>query len=110
MTARRSTHVVGSVACMTIVVYVALVLLAASCMSMSVGSSEGHDHHSQDPSHSPLCAWSCQMVSQSGLTASVQMVGVSLVSTSVVLSHHSNHSHTALALRSSRAPPVVFLG
>lgn len=111
MTNRRSTHGVGSVACMTVVVYVALVLLAAGCISMPVGSSEGHDHHDSGKSaHSSLCAWSCQMISQTGPVTSVSPVVVNFVATTVLLPHVSTYSHTPFALRSSRAPPVVSLG
>lgn len=109
VTIHRSAHGIGSVSCLTIVVYLALVLFAAGCASMPIGSSEGHDHHSQDVSHSPLCAWSCQMISQTGPVTSVSPVVVNFVATTVLLPHVSTYSTTPFALRSSRAPPVVSL-
>lgn len=83
MTTRRCACLLGSVACLTIGLYLALVVLATGCASMPLSSSETH-HHSQESAHAPLCAWSCQMVSQSGLVASAPMAVVTLVAISLV--------------------------
>lgn len=106
----RSAHLISSVVSLTIVVYAALVVFAAGCASMPVGASEGHDHHSQDTSHSLLCAWSCQIVSQSGPTASVPPVVANFVATPVLLTHVPTHTDVLFTSRSSRAPPSLTLG
>jgi hypothetical protein len=109
MIIHRSGYLVGSVACLT-VVYVALVVMAAGCVSMPVSASEGHDHHSQDSTHSSLCAWSCQMMSQSGPVASVPTVVVGFVAVPVTAPSVDSHSASLPTLRPSRAPPVFPLG
>lgn len=98
-----------SVVCLTVLVYLGLVSLAASCASMPIVQSEAH-HHSQESAHSLLCAWSCQMVSQSGLVASAPTVLVSLVEVSAAMPlAHSNWSGHSLS-RPARAPPIFTLG
>ena len=109
MITRRFAWFLSSVACLMVFVYLALVVLAAGCVSMPVEPSGTH-HHSQESAHSPLCAWSCQLVSQSGLVASVPMAIISLVAISVVIPVLHSHLASPSASRSSRAPPVFTFG
>ena len=105
----RFSSVIGLVACLTLGLYLALVVLATGCASMPPSSSETH-HHSQESAHSPLCAWSCQILSQNGLVVSVPTAVVSLVAISVVIPVLHSHPASPSASRSSRAPPVFTLG
>jgi hypothetical protein len=109
MTSRRFAGSLGVVACLTIALYGALVVLATGCASMPLSSSETH-HHSQESAHAPLCAWSCQMVSQSGLVASVPRAVVTLVAILMVIPALESHPASPSTPRSSRAPPVFSLG
>ncbi len=109
MPTRRFVCSLGSVACLTIALYVALVVPATGCVSMPLSSSEGH-RHSEESAHASLCAWSCQMISQSGPTASVPPVVADLLATPVGLPHAPTHSIVHSASPSSRAPPVCSLG
>ncbi len=109
MAPRRFACSLGSVACLTAVLYVALVVLATGCVSMPLSSSGAH-HHSEQSAHSPVCAWSCQMVSQSGLVASVFAAVVSLVVISLVIPALHPYPASPSTPRSSRAPPVFTLG
>lgn len=109
MTTRRLASVFSLIASLTIGLYLALVVLATGCASMPLSFSETH-HHSQEPAHSPICAWSCQMVSQSGLVASVPMAVVSLVAILMVSPVLHSHPVSPSTPRSSRAPPVCALG
>ncbi|MEQ1845118.1 MAG: hypothetical protein ABL983_06010 [Nitrospira sp.] len=109
MAPRRFARSLSSVASLTIVLYVALVALATGCASMPLSSSGAH-HHSEQSAHSPVCAWSCQMVSQSGLVASVFAAVVSLAAISVVRPVFHSHLASSSTSRSSRAPPVFTLG
>ena len=108
MIARRFAWLPCSVACLTVLLYVGLVALTAGCVSMPVSPSGSH-HHSQESTHSPLCAWSCQMVSQTGLVASAPTLLVSLVvvSEAVPLVHSPSIAHSIP--RPARAPPVFTL-
>jgi hypothetical protein len=109
MPSRRFAGLLGVVACLTIVLYGALVVLATGCASMPLSASRTH-HHSEQSAHSPLCAWSCQMMSQSGLVVSVPDAVVSLAAISVVIPVLYSHPASPSASRSSRAPPVFTLG
>ena len=106
---RRVARSLVSVASPTIVLYAALVLPATGCASMPLSSSGTH-HHSQESTHAPLCAWSCQMVSKSGLVASVPMVVVTLVAILMVSPVLHAHYGVSSASSASRAPPVPMLG
>ena len=108
MTSRRFASSLGLVACVTLSLYLALVVLATGCASMPLSSSETH-HHSQESAHAPLCVWSCQMVSQSGLVASAPMAVVTLVAISMVSPAPRLHPASPSTPRSSRAPPVFSL-
>jgi hypothetical protein len=99
----------GLVACLTIGLYLGLVVLATGCASMPLSSSEAH-HHSQESAHSPLCAWSCQVMSQSGLLVSVPTAVVSLAAISVVIPVRYSHPASPSVSRSSRAPPLFIVG
>ncbi len=92
-----------------LLVYLGLVVLTAGCASMSIVPSDTH-HHSHDATHSALCAWSCQMVSQDGLVASVPTAGVSLVVIPLASSLTYSQAVSPFASRLSRAPPVCALG
>lgn len=109
MKSRRFASVIGLVACLTLGLYLVLVVLATGCASMPLSSSETH-HHSHESAHSPLCAWSCQMLSQSGLVASVPMAVVSLVAISLVILAHHPYPASFSTPRASRAPPVFLRG
>lgn len=69
MMTSRGRHIVALAAGITVLVYVALVGLSTGCLFIHAASSAEHDHHGQDFSHSPLCIWSCQALSQSALTS-----------------------------------------
>lgn len=92
-----------------LLVYLGLVVLAAGCASMSIVPSDSH-HHSHDATHSALCAWSCQIMSQDGLVASVPTAGVSLVVIPLASSLTYSQAASPFASRLSRAPPVFALG
>jgi hypothetical protein len=109
MTTRRFTSMFGLVACLTIGLYLGLVVLATGCASMPLSSSGAH-HHSHESAHSPLCAWSCQMLSQSGLVVSAPAAAVSLVAISVVASVLHSYSAFPSAPYTSRAPPPFLVG
>ena len=98
-----------SVVGLTILVYVGLVVAAVGCASMPVASFGAH-HHSQASTHSPLCAWSCQIVSQTGPVASAPTVLVSLVVVSEAAPLAHSHSVAHSISRPARAPPVFTLG
>jgi hypothetical protein len=98
-----------SVVCLTVLVYLGLVALAASCASMPVAQSKAH-HHSHESAHSPLCAWSCQMVSQSGLVASSPSLLVSLVEVSAAVALVHSYWVVPPISRPARAPPMFTLG
>lgn len=105
----RVSGSVGLVACLTIALYGALVVLATGCMSMHLSSSEGH-HHSQEPAHSSLCAWSCQILSQNGLVVSVSAAVVGLIAIAVVNPVCYSCPLSPSVSRSSRAPPLFIVG
>jgi hypothetical protein len=105
MTTRRFTSVFGLFACLTIVLYGALVVLATGCAAMPLSSSDTH-HHSQESTHSSICAWSCQLLSQNGLVVSAPAVAVSLAAISVVALVPHPYAASPSAPRSSRAPPL----
>ena len=109
MTSRRFACPLGSVACLTIALYVALVVLATGCASMPL-SSYGTHHHSEEPTHSSICAWSCQIVSQSGLVASVPTAVLLLIAFPVMILFLSSVSVFPFAPPHSRAPPVCAPG
>jgi hypothetical protein len=109
MTTRRLVWLLNSVACLTMLAYLGLVVLAAGCVSMPVLSSGPH-HHSQEPPHSSLCAWSCQMMSQSGLVPTESPAVISFVAISVVRPLRSFYPVTPSALYPSRAPPFPSVG
>lgn len=92
-----------------VLVYLGLVVFAAGCVSMSIVPSDSH-HHSHDATHSALCAWSCQVVSQEGLVASDPTVGVRLVAISLTPSLDHLYTISYPTSHPSRAPPVFPLG
>ena len=110
MTTRRFAWFLSSVACLTVLVYLGLVVLAASCVFMPVASSGAHHHAQESAAHSPLCAWSCQMISQSGPATSALTVLLSLVVISAAVPLVHSHAISPSVSRPSRAPPVSTLG
>jgi hypothetical protein len=48
-------------------IYFALVCASATCLFVHPTPLEGHDHHAQHSTHSPLCAWVCHGASEAGL-------------------------------------------
>lgn len=109
MTTRRFACLLGSVACLTIVLYLALVVVATGCASMPLSSSGTH-HHSEQSGHSPICAWSCQIVSQSGLVTALPTAVFLLVAFPVMAPILSSVLVSPFALRQSRAPPACAFG
>ncbi len=109
MTTRWVGWLLSSVACLTILVYLGLVVLAAGCVSMPASSSGSH-HHPQASAHSSLCVWSCQMISQGGPAASVPTLAVTLVVVSEAVSLAHSHLVAYSISRPARAPPVFTLG
>lgn len=69
MMTSRGRYIVAFAAGITALLYVALASLSAGCLFIHAASSVGHGHHGQDSSHSPLCIWFCQALSQSALTS-----------------------------------------
>lgn len=102
-------QVFGTVASITAVVYLALVVLASGCLFMHAAPSGGHDHHAQDSAHSPLCAWSCQAVSGGGLVSEPPMVTTWSVERAMLLQSSTPFSSFILALLKTRAPPQSVL-
>lgn len=98
-----------SVVCLTALVYLGLVVLAASCASMPVAQSETH-HHSHESTHSPLCAWSCHMISQDKMVGSVFEAVVRFVVTSLATPSFPAYSASPHPAHASRAPPVSTFG
>lgn len=98
--------IVGTIAGLTIVMYVGLVCLAAGCLFMHVAPSGGHEHHAADPSHSPLCAWSCQAVSNSALPPDPPMTAAAAMGLLDGIPDSPIISGPATALLKSRAPPL----
>lgn len=109
MMTHRTIGLLGSAAWLMVVLYLGVVILAGGCVSMPASPSGPHPH-SHDSHHSSLCAWSCQMMSQSGLVVSVPTAIVSLAAISVVIPVFYSHPASPSASRSSRAPPVFILG
>lgn len=108
--AHRCAHRGRSVASLMVFVYVALVMLTASCVSMPVGFSERHDHHDASGSpHSSFCAWACQATADatavSGPVPTVTggMFGPSEISTHQLVSSAADFSDR------TRAPPTPLL-
>lgn len=92
-----------------LLVYLGLVVLAAGCAAMPIVPSETH-HHSQGATHSALCVWSCQMVSQSALVASVPTAVTTVVVISGMVPIPQSHPGSPSISRSSRAPPLFVVG
>lgn len=109
MNHRTMKQIVGTVAGLTAVVYLSLVVLAAGCLFMHAAPSAGHEHHGQDASHSPLCAWSCQALSGGGLIAEPPVV--TAWSVECAIAHQSSIliSSTVIGLLRARAPPQSLL-
>lgn len=108
--AHRCAYQGRSVASLTVLVYMALVVLAASCVSMPVGSSERHDHHDAGgATHSSLCAWACQSTADATAvsgpvpTVTEVMFGPSEISTHQLVSSAPDCSDR------TRAPPTPLL-
>jgi hypothetical protein len=111
-THRRRSHIGSTVAALTAVVYFGLMCLVSSCAhALPSGSSSGeHTHHQHEASHSPLCAWACQAISQSGPSAVAQVEVVSPVVLVSVVSHVTQPSACPPVSLHPRAPPVCTLG
>lgn len=109
MMTHRTVGLLGSAAWMMVVLYLGVVLLAGGCVSMPASPSGTHSH-SHDSHHSSLCVWSCQILSQSGLVASVPTAVLFLISFPVMSLILSSVSVAPFASRHSRAPPVFTLG
>lgn len=109
MTSRRFAISLNLVACLTIVLYGVLVVLATGCAAMPLSSFDTH-HHSQESAHSSLCAWSCQLLSQNGLVVSGGAAVVGLIAIPVVNPVCYSCPLSPSVSRSSRAPPLFIVG
>jgi hypothetical protein len=91
-------------------IYLALSLAASTCLFLHSTTHHSESHHSESDTHSPLCAWACQVNSEGGLvTASpVEMSG--LVTITSVTPHAEPLSAYPSPSLHSRAPPVSTLG
>lgn len=105
MNHRHLRPIFGTVAGLTAVAYLALVVLAAGCLFMHAAPSGGHEHHAQDSSHSPLCAWSCQALSGGGLIAEPPMVMAWSIEPAVWFHAAVPVSSPLCDLLRARAPP-----
>ena len=112
VTDRRHRHFGKTLAGITAVVYFGLVCLVAACPPAlpAVPNSGEHAHHQHEAAHSPLCAWACQAVSQSGPASSVSGEVSSLVVISSVVPHVKLLSVAHSVSLHPRAPPVSTLG
>ena len=99
----------GAVAALTAVVYLALVVLASGCLFMHAVPSGGHEHHTQDSSHSPLCAWSCQALSGGGLVSALPVVTAWSVERTSLSDLPAPSSSVTLDRLRARAPPQPIL-
>lgn len=109
MTSRRFASVIGLVACLTLGMYLGLIVLATGCASMPLASSDTH-HHSQESTHSSICAWSCQLLSQNGLVVSGGAAVVGLIPIAVVNPVCYSCPLSPSVSHSSRAPPLFIVG
>lgn len=109
MTLRRVRRLIGSVAGFTALAYFTLVVLAAGCLFMHAAPAGGHDHHSSDSSHSPLCAWICQAVSDDTLISTPPIVAAWSVEGVVDPCVSASLASAFIDLLTARAPPQSFL-
>ncbi|MCC6141526.1 MAG: hypothetical protein IT389_13030 [Nitrospira sp.] len=105
----RLKQIFGTVAGLTAMAYLSLVVLAAGCLFMHAVPAEehagGHEHHAQDSSHAPLCAWSCQALSGGGLIAAPPAVTAWSVESAVASQSSIHLSSPGADLLRARAPP-----
>jgi len=109
MTMCRSKPFIGAAACITTVVYLTLVAVAAGCLFMHAAPTEGHAPHTHDSTHSPLCAWSCQATSGAALTSDPYQFTVWDMLSATILHPVPLHADAAAQLLRSRAPPRPFV-
>lgn len=105
MAVRRFVSSPSLVACLTIVLYGVLVVLAMGCAAMPLAQHGSH-HDPQESTHSPICAWSCQILSQSGLVVSGGAAVVGLIAIAMVNPILHSCPASPSVSRSSRAPPL----
>jgi len=109
MNHRHMKQIFETVAGLTAVAYLSLVVLAAGCLFMHAAPSGGHEHHAQDSSQSPLCAWSCQALSGGGLIAEPPVVTAWSVEWAIAPQSSILISSTVTDLLRARAPPQSIL-
>ncbi|ULA64148.1 MAG: hypothetical protein LZF86_110849 [Nitrospira sp.] len=113
MKTRRISQMFGAAAGLTVVAYLSLMMLAAGCLFMHAAPLEehagGHAHHTQDSSHAPLCAWSCQALSGGGLIAEPPAVTAWSVAWAIAPPSSLLISSAVTPLLSARAPPQSLL-
>ena len=102
-------QIFGTVASVTAVVYLALVVLSAGCLFMHAAPSGGHEHHAQDSTHSPLCAWSCQAVSGGALISAPPVVTAWFVDRTPLPNSPAPSNPVTLDRLRARAPPQPIL-
>lgn len=113
VTYRHRRHFGKTLAGITGAVYFGLVCLVAACApALPTASSSGeHAHHQQhEGAHSPLCAWACQVLSQSGPAPSASGEVSHLVLLASVVPHVKLLSVSHSVSLHPRAPPVSTLG
>ena len=90
--------------------YLALSIAASTCLFLHSPAHHSESHHSESGTHSPLCAWACQVISEGGLVASAPAEVSGLVSITSVAPFVEPLSAAPPLLLHSRAPPVATLG
>jgi hypothetical protein len=98
-----------AVVAITTVVYAGLICLISSCSVALLILSGGHEHHDHHATHSALCAWACQAMSDFGLVVRSPALATGPVVQLVEVSVDHLVPLLSLTLLHSRAPPSVSL-
>lgn len=91
-------------------IYLALSIAASTCHFLHDTTHHSESHHSESTTQSPLCAWACQVTSESGLVASAPEEVSGLASITSVTPLAKPLSASPFLSLHSRAPPVSRLG
>ncbi len=95
----------AQIALATACVYLAIGLVAGTCLFSHEAASQSAHHHTSEPTHSPFCAWACQANQSVGLV-SMSAGTESVLSRSIVVPDGISLLSSALQyLAQSRAPP-----
>jgi hypothetical protein len=91
-------------------IYLALSVAAAGCLFLHSSVHHFDNHHSEPGTHSPLCAWACQVTSE-GMRMSFAPAAVpGAVSITSVIFFMQPLPTSPSFLLPPRAPPVFTLG